>query len=105
MIFEGLAVALAVVLVAAKFKITTLRRALAYHQVLDVLVTVTLIYAMGDTARGIFAALVGGLILSVTLVIARKTIGYEKRVIKKCSLGHMHTEWESATGIFNRRTA
>ena len=45
MLMQAIGVALAFVLVAAKFKITTLRRILAYHAVVDVLVTVGLVIA------------------------------------------------------------
>jgi len=95
MLMESMGVALAFMLVAAKFNITTLRRILAYHAVVDVVVTVGLMIALQGTMSGMVIAIFAGAILSIALVIARKILGYEKRVIRRCSLGHIHTEWES----------
>jgi L-lactate permease len=98
MLFEAIGVATAFVLVAMKFKVTTLRRILAYHAVVDVVVTITLMALMSGTFAGMFVAMIAGGILSIALVLARKLIGYEKRVFKKCDKGHWHAQWEKEDG-------
>jgi hypothetical protein len=95
---QAIGVALAVVLVAAKFKITTLRRILAYHAIVDVIFTIGLAVFMQGTITGLLVSIFAGAILSVVLILARKLLGYEKRILRRCSLGHLHAEWESAPG-------
>ena len=98
MLFEAIGVAAAFVLVAMKFKVTTLRRILAYHAVVDVVVTIALMSLMSGSFAGMFVAMIAGGILSIVLVIARKVLGYERRVLRKCDKGHWHAQWEREDG-------
>jgi hypothetical protein len=101
MLIESIAVVLAIILVAAKFRVVTLRRILAYHAVLDVVVTVGLVMMLSGSFAGIMIAIFAGAMMSLILTFARRILGYEKRVIRKCNMGHNHITWERVPGKFN----
>lgn len=96
---ESIAAVLAIVLVAAKFRVVTLRRILAYHAWLDVAVTIGLIAMLSGSFAGVMVALGAGVMMSLILTAARRVLGYEKRVLRKCDLGHNHVVWEKVPGV------
>lgn len=80
MIFAGLLSALGLLFLIFKFGI---RRVIAYDIPIDVTVTAFLIYAFAGTYSGMIAAMVGGLIVSVTLYALKRTMRREELMLVK----------------------
>lgn len=74
MIFAGLLSALGLLFLIFKFGI---RRIIAYDIPIDITVTAFLMYAFAGTYSGMIAAMVGGLIVSITLFIMKRTMRRE----------------------------
>ena len=80
MIIAGLLSALGLLFLIFKFGI---RRIVTYDIPIDILVTGFLMYAFAGTYSGMFAAMVGGLIVSVTLFVMKRTMNREELTIVK----------------------
>jgi riboflavin transporter FmnP len=74
MILAGLLSALGLLFLIFKFGI---RRIIAYDIPIDITVTAFLMYAFAGTYSGMIAAMVGGLIISITLFIMKRTMRRE----------------------------
>ena len=74
MIVAGLLSALGLLFLIFKFGI---RRVIAYDIPIDIAVTAFLMYAFSGTYSGMIAAMVGGLIVSITLFIMKRTMRRE----------------------------
>lgn len=59
-----------------------LRRCLGYDWFFDIVITLFLAYLFTGTYAGMSAAMIGGLLLSVKLVILKKLVGAERVDIK-----------------------
>lgn len=80
MIIAGLLSALGLLFLIFKFGI---RRVITYDIPIDILVTGFLMYAFAGTYSGMLAAMIGGLIVSVTLFVMKRTMNREQLIIKK----------------------
>lgn len=80
MIAAGLLSAAGLLFLIFKFGI---RRVIAYDIPIDIVVTAFLIYAFAGTYSGMFAAMVGGLVVSVTLFVMKRTMRREVLQIVK----------------------
>jgi len=91
MIFAGLLSALGLLFLLFKFGV---RRVIAYDIPIDIAVTAFLIYAFAGTYSGMFAAMVGGLIVSVTLFVMKKTMRREElRIVKTSKFPYRQPRW------------
>ena len=61
------------------------RRVLHYDVPIDIGITALLMYLFAGTYSGMFAAIVGGLIVSITLYVAKNTINHEKLSVVRVS--------------------
>jgi uncharacterized membrane protein YgaE (UPF0421/DUF939 family) len=102
MLFEAAAVSLAIVAVAAKFRLTTIRRVLGYHAYVDIFISILIAALMHGTFAGIMVGIGAGLIMSIVMTITRRLIGYEKLTFVKCNLKHVHREWKRVPGMLDR---
>ena len=75
MIFAGLLSAAGLLFLIFKFGV---RRVIAYDIPIDITVTAFLIYAFAGTYSGMLAAMVGGLIVSITLFVMKRTMRREE---------------------------
>jgi len=82
MIFAGLLSALGLLFLIFKFGV---RRIIAYDIPIDITVTAFLIYAFAGTYSGMIAAMVGGLIVSITLYVMKRTMRREELKLVKTS--------------------
>jgi len=82
MIFAGMLSALGLLFLIFKFGI---RRVIAYDIPIDVTVTGLLMFLFAGTYSGMIAAMVGGLIVSVTLFVMKKTMYREELKIVRIS--------------------
>ena len=80
MIIAGLLSALGLLFLIFKFGI---RRIITYDIPIDIVVTGFLMYAFAGTYSGMLAAMIGGLIVSVTLFVMKRTINREELTIVK----------------------
>tara|TARA_B100000795_G_scaffold143989_1_gene107818 strand:+ start:310 stop:615 length:306 start_codon:yes stop_codon:yes gene_type:complete len=55
-----------------------LKRVLAYDVIVDIVATIGLMYIFAGTYAGMMAAIVGGLFISIALIIAKKFVSYQK---------------------------
>ncbi len=76
----GLLSALGLLFLIFKFGI---RRVISYDIPVDIAVTVLLMYVFAGTYSGMMAAMVGGLIVSATLFIMKRTMVREVLAIRK----------------------
>jgi len=76
MIFAGLLSALGLLFLIFKFGV---RRVIAYDIPIDITVTAFLVWAFAGTYSGMLAAMIGGLIVSVTLFAMKKTMYRESK--------------------------
>jgi len=82
MIFAGLLSALGLLFLIFKFGV---RRIIAYDIPIDITVTAFLIYTFAGTYSGMIAAMVGGLIVSITLYVMKRTMRREELKLVKTS--------------------
>ena len=82
MIFAGLLSALGLLFLIFKFGV---RRIIAYDIPIDITVTAFLMYAFAGTYSGMIAAMVGGLIVSITLYVMKRTMRREELKLLKTS--------------------
>jgi|TARA_B110000908_G_scaffold146696_1_gene177842 riboflavin transporter FmnP len=75
MIIAGLLSALGLLFLIFKFGI---RRIITFDIPIDITVTAFLIYAFAGTYSGMLAAMVGGLIVSITLFVMKRTMRREE---------------------------
>lgn len=75
MFIAGIISALAFVVVLYKIGI---RKCLGFDLYLDILTTVTLAVIFGGTYSGMMAAIIGGLLFSVILMVLKQVHGYQK---------------------------
>ena len=78
MIYAGLISATGLLFLIFKFGI---RRVITYDIPIDIAVTALLIYAFAGTYSGMLAAMVGGLIVSITLFVMKRTMNREELTI------------------------
>lgn len=91
MITAGIISALGLLFLIFKFGI---RRVIAYDIPIDIAVTGFLMYAFAGTYAGMMAAMVGGLIVSVTLFTLKKSIRREElKLIKTSSFPYRTFRW------------
>jgi hypothetical protein len=76
----GLLSALGLLFLIFKFGI---RRVISYDIPVDIAVTILLMYVFAGTYSGMMAAMVGGLIVSVTLFIMKRTMVREVLTVRK----------------------
>ena len=82
MIFAGLLSALGLLFLIFKFGV---RRIIAYDIPIDITITAFLMYAFAGTYSGMIAAMVGGLIVSITLYVMKRTMRREELKLVKTS--------------------
>jgi len=82
MIFAGLLSALGLLFLIFKFGV---RRIIAYDIPIDITVTAFFMYAFAGTYSGMIAAMVGGLIVSITLYVMKRTMRREELKLVKTS--------------------
>mgnify|MGYP000207921243 CR=1 len=75
MLSAGLLTALGILFLLYK---VGFKRVLAYDVIVDIVATLGLMTIFAGTYAGMMAAIVGGLFISVVLIIAKKLFGYEK---------------------------
>lgn len=91
MIFAGLLSALGLLFLIFKFGI---RRVIAYDIPIDIAVTAFLMYAFAGTYSGMIAAMVGGLIVSITLFVMKRTMRREElRLVKTSTFPYRAVRW------------
>lgn len=78
MILAGLLTVLAIVAVFFKLSPDTKQKLLGYDIALDILVTGFLAWLLAGTYSGMMAAIVGGLAFSLTLIVSKFFIGYQR---------------------------
>ena len=76
----GLLYALGLLFLIFKFGI---RRVISYDIPVDIAVTLLLMYVFAGTYSGMMAAMVGGLIVSITLFIMKRTMVREVLTVRK----------------------
>lgn len=82
MILAGLLSALGLLVLIFKFGI---RRVIAYDIPIDIVITGFLMYVFAGTYSGMIAAMIGGLIISITLFIMKRTMRREELKLIKIS--------------------
>jgi len=75
MLSAGLLTALGIIFLLYK---VGFKKILGYDIYVDIVATLGLMYLFAGTYSGMMAAIVGGLFISVVLIIAKQAIGYEK---------------------------
>ena len=91
MIFAGLLSAAGLLFLLFKFGV---RRIIAYDIPIDIAVTGFLMYAFAGTYSGMFAAMVGGLIVSITLYIMKRTMRREElQLVKTSNFPYRAVRW------------
>ena len=75
MLSAGLLTALGIVFLLYK---VGFKRVLGYDVIVDIVATIGLMYVFSGTYSGMMAAIIGGLFISVILIIAKKFVDYEK---------------------------
>jgi len=91
MIFAGLLSALGLLFLIFKFGV---RRVIAYDIPIDITVTAFLVWAFAGTYSGMLAAMIGGLIVSVTLFAMKKTMYREElKLVKTQDFPYRALRW------------
>ena len=91
MIIAGLLSALGLLFLIFKFGI---RRIITFDIPIDITVTAFLIYAFAGTYSGMLAAMVGGLIVSITLFVMKRTMRREEfKMVKTSSFPYRAMRW------------
>lgn len=94
MFTAGFLTVLAIAFIIMKFNKNTLRRMLGYTIPIDITVTLFLTWLLAGTYSGMMAAIVGGILFSVILEVAKYFIGYERLQNKQCPhCQHKHLQW------------
>jgi len=75
MLSAGLLTALGIVFLLYK---VGFNKILGYDVIVDIVATIGLMYIFSGTYSGMMAAIIGGLFISVVLIIAKQFINYEK---------------------------
>jgi len=79
-----------------------LRKCLGYDWAFDIFITVFLTYLFSGTYAGMSAAMIGGLLLSVKLVVLKKIIGAEKIDFKASFVARRFVWIETTHGALQR---
>jgi len=79
MLLAGLLTALGMLFLLYK---VGFKRVLAYDVVVDIVATLGLMSIFAGTYSGMMAAIVGGLFISVILIVAKRFVSYEKLTCK-----------------------
>jgi amino acid permease len=79
-IFAGLASALAILFLLAKFDF---KKVLWLDIPIDIMSTILLVVMFAGTFAGMMAAVIGACLISVTLYMYKRAIGYKKPKLKK----------------------
>ena len=79
LISAGIIAAIAMIFLFFKLDI---RKVLGYDAFIDIAFTTLLAYLFAGTFSGMVAALIGGALLSVFLLIAKKVLGYKRLVFE-----------------------
>jgi hypothetical protein len=95
MIMIGIASALGILILLAKMDLWKL---LGFDILLDILATCTLMIMYAGTLGGMVAAMVGGLFISIALLVLKKLFGYLKPHITWNSY-KPSVEWETVPGL------
>lgn len=91
MIYAGLLSAVGLLVLIFKLNI---RRIITYDIPIDIAVTALLMYLFAGTYSGMIAAMVGGLVVSVTLFIMKRTMYREElTVIKTAKFPYRSLHW------------
>ena len=91
MIIAGIVSALGLLFLLFKFGV---RRVINYDILIDIFVTGFLMYALAGTYSGMMAALLGGLIVSITLFILKKTMYREQlRLVRISKFPFRKIDW------------
>jgi hypothetical protein len=91
MIFAGLLSAAGLLFLIFKFGV---HRVIAYDIPIDITVTAFLVYAFAGTYSGMLAAMVGGLIVSITLFVMKRTMRREEfKMVKTSSFPYRAMRW------------
>ena len=80
MLLVGIFSALGLLLIALKIGG---RKAIGHDVFVDILITLTLMVCFYGTFSGMAAAMVGGMVASITLFLMKKTMKHEKLTMKK----------------------
>jgi|TARA_B110000908_G_C9964975_1_gene318553 hypothetical protein len=75
MLSAGLLTAMGIVFLLYK---VGFNKILGYDVIVDIVATLGLMYIFAGTYSGMMAAIIGGLFISVILIIAKKFVSYEK---------------------------
>lgn len=75
MLSAGLLTALGIIFLLYK---VGFKKVLGYDILVDIVATLGLMYIFAGTYSGMMAAIVGGLFISVVLIIAKQFVSYEK---------------------------
>jgi hypothetical protein len=75
MLSAGLLTALGIIFLLYK---VGFKRVLGYDVIVDIVATIGLMYIFAGTYSGMMAAIIGGLFISVVLIIAKRFVNYEK---------------------------
>lgn len=96
MLLPGFLTAIGIFIVLLKMPSTTRAKLLGCDILVDIGVTVILMLAFAGTFAGMMAAIVGGINFSVTLLVAKFVMGYEKPSRKglKIRWAHVPSLWE-----------
>ena len=99
MLSAGLLTALGIIFLLYK---VGFRHILAYDVIVDILATIGLMYIFAGTYSGMMAAIIGGLFISIVLIMAKYFVNYQKLsfswvpfVIKNVKLRRPHLSWAS----------
>jgi presenilin-like A22 family membrane protease len=91
MIFAGLLSAAGLLFLIFKFGV---RRIISYDIPIDIAVTSFLIYAFAGTYSGMLAAMVGGLVVSVTLYVMKRSMRREElKFVKTTEFPYRAWRW------------
>ena len=91
MIFAGLLSALGLLFLIFKFGI---RRVISHDIPIDITVTAFLVWAFAGTYSGMLAAMIGGLVVSITLFVMKKTMVREElKLVKKPDFPYRALRW------------
>ena len=99
MLSAGLLTALGIIFLLYK---VGFKHILAYDVIVDILATIGLMYIFAGTYSGMMAAIIGGLFISIVLIIAKHFVNYEKLswgwvpfAINNIKLHRPHLSWTS----------
>jgi hypothetical protein len=79
-IIPGAFTALGIFILVAKMPRRFRAKLLGFDYLIDIAVTLTLMWAFFGTFSGMMAAIIGGINFSISLIVAKWLLGYEKPV-------------------------